>query len=101
MELYETKYDICDHVNTNNPLALVQFNPSEEYIKDQYYEKYLSTFIYRGLGKKLNMTFDQFLDRPRYEIESMLRVISEIDKKQPEITEKILKDLDAKKQQPT
>ena len=57
------------------------------------YEGYLSTFIYRDLGKKLHMSFDDFIARPRHEIEMMMRVVEEADKKKIKINEKLMADL--------
>lgn len=93
IELYETKYGICDHINATNPLASVQFNESEDYLSKTLYEGYLSTFIYRELGKKLQMSFDDFISRPRHEIEMMIRIVEEADKKKIKINEEQMKDL--------
>lgn len=96
-ELYETEYGICDHTVSSNPLSSVQFHPSEEYMKNYLYDNYLATFIYRDLGKKLNMSFDDFISRPRYEIEAMVRVISAIDEKKAKTNEDMLKSLEQTK----
>lgn len=101
IELYETKYGICDHINATNPLASVQFNDSEDYLSKTLYEGYLSTFIYRDLGKKLHMSFDDFINRPRHEIEMMIRVVEEADKKKIKINEGLVKDLEASTPKPT
>ena len=100
IELYETKYGICDHVNTTNPLASVQFNQAEDYFSDTLYHSYLSNFVYRDLGKKLNMSFDDFISRPRYEIEAMLRIIEDVDKKKSKMNDDIMKDLENNKPKP-
>lgn len=97
IELYETKYGICDHFNSTNPLAAVQFNESEDYLSNTLYEGYLNTFIYRDLGKKLHMSFDDFIARPRHEIEMMLRVIEEADKKKIKMNEGLTQDLERAK----
>lgn len=51
----------------------------------------------KELGKKLGMSFDDFLNRPRYEITEMLRVIDEIDKKKNKVNEQVLKELEGSK----
>ncbi len=94
-ELYETEYGICDHTTTSNPLSSVQFHPAEEYMQNYLYDNYLSTFIYRDLGKKLNMSFDDFISRPRYEIEAIIRVTSVIDEKKAKTNEDMLKSLES------
>ena len=94
-ELYETEYGICDHTVASNPLSSVQFQPAEEYMQNYLYDNYLSTFIYRDLGKKLNMSFDDFISRPRYEIEAILRVTATIDEKKAKTNEDMLKSLES------
>lgn len=75
-------------------MALVQFNPAENYLKDYLWDGYLSTFIMKELGKKLGMSFDDFLNRPKFEIIEMLRVVDEVDKKKNRVNEQVLKDLE-------
>lgn len=75
-------------------MALVQFNPAENYLKDYLWDGYLSTFIMKELGKKLGMSFDDFLNRPKFEIVEMLRVVDEVDKKKNRVSEQVLKDLE-------
>jgi hypothetical protein len=84
-------------MHTNNPLASVQFNESENFLKDSIYEAYLSTFLYREIGKKLNISFDDFLNRPKYEIEMMVRIISEVDDKRNKINATMLENLEKAK----
>ncbi len=48
----------------------------------------------RELGKKLGMSFDDFLNRPKFEIVEMLRVVDEVDKKKNRVNEQVLKDLE-------
>lgn len=71
----------------------MQFNEAEDYLSRTLYEGYLSTFIYRELGKKLHMSFDDFINRPRHEIEMMIKVIEEADKKKVKVNEGLLQDL--------
>lgn len=63
-------------------------------MKNYLYDGYLSTFIYREIGKKLNISFDEFLARPRYEIESIIRIVEDIDKKKMQANESALNDLE-------
>lgn len=63
-------------------------------MKNYLYDGYLSTFIYREIGKKLNISFDEFLSRPRYEIESIIRIVEDIDKKKMRANENALSDLE-------
>lgn len=72
----------------------MQFNEAENYLKDSLYEAYLSTFLHRDISKKLGMSFDDFINRPKYEIDSMLKLIDEIDKKKNALNENMLKSLE-------
>lgn len=58
------------------------------------YDGYLSTFLFKELGKKLGMSFDDFLNRPKFEIESIIRVVDETDKKKDNINKTVLKELE-------
>lgn len=39
------------------------------------------------------MSFDEFIDRPRYEIDIMLKIVNEIDVKKNSINENMLNDI--------
>lgn len=95
-ELYETYYGIFDHTKSTNPLDSVKYNVAEEFDKDFIYDGYLRLFLYRELGKKLHMSFDDFINRPRYEINRILRIVDEIDKKKMHASEKMIKELENK-----
>jgi len=41
------------------------------------------------------MSFDEFLARPRYEIQRMIDIISEVEKKKSQYNEKMLKGIDS------
>jgi len=40
------------------------------------------------------MSFDDFLNRPKHEIETIIRIVDETDKKRNRISSDILKDLE-------
>lgn len=101
IELYETEFGICDHLTTADPLASVKFHPVEQYHKDFLYDGHLSTFIYRDIGRKLNISFDEYIARPRYEIEAILRVIDHIDSKKAKANEDMLRDLEQSASKPS
>lgn len=61
----------------------------KDYIKDNY----LSIFLYKDIGKKLNISFDEYLDRPLYEIEAIHRIVDEVDKKKSKMNEALVHDL--------
>lgn len=95
IELYETEYGIFNHLNSTNPLSSVQFNDCENYIRDGIYEQYLTAYIYREIHKKLGMSFEEWLDQPRYKIESQMNVLNEYDKKKQKIQEDTLNTLES------
>lgn len=97
-QLYETQYSIYDHLRTNNPLSSVLFHESENYIKDFLYETYLRTYLYKELHSKLGMSFDEFLDHPRYQIESMIQIVNEVDQRKIKTNESFFKELEKKPQ---
>lgn len=86
-ELYETHYGIYDHRHSTNPLASVQYNACENYIDHYLYESYLEVFLYKGVYKYTGISFDDFLDRPRFEIEKILRVVEGFRKKEASVSQ--------------
>lgn len=69
-------------------------------MRDFLYDGYLTTFLMKELGKKLGMSFDDFLNRPKYEITEMLRIVDEVDKKKNKVSEQVLKELEDTKPKP-
>ncbi len=69
-------------------------------MKNYLYDGYLKTFIYRDVGKMLNISFDDFLNRPRYEIERILQITNEINEKKIKSTEDSMKELEKVTQKP-
>lgn len=94
IELYETKFGIRDHVNNGGGLASVTFNESEQYLHNYLYEKYLSSFMYRKIGEKLNISFDDYIDRPRYDIEAINKVADKLDKEKNDASGDALGELE-------
>lgn len=95
IELYETQFGIYDHRTSTNPLSSVRFNEAEQYLDNFLYDEYLSIFVYKEIGKKLGMSFDDFLNRPKYEINKILKIIEEVDAKKSETYSNVLNDLDS------
>lgn len=91
--MYESKYNICNHFDNKNPLASIGFNESEKYLEDYLYDGWLKTYIYRDLGNILHMSFDDFLNRPRYEMENIVKICNEISEKKNKANESFLKDV--------
>lgn len=75
----------------------MQFNPAENYLQNSLYESYLANFSYKEIGKKLNISFDDYINRPRHEIESMNRVIDQTDAKKIAANKALLADIESAK----
>lgn len=58
------------------------------------YEKYLSSFMYRNIGTKLNISFDDYIDRPRYDIETINRLADKMDQEKIKANTETLGDLE-------
>lgn len=93
LNIYETKFGIHNHLSPSGPLASVKFNECEGFHRNFIYESHLRNFIMKDLGKKLNMSFDEFINRPRYEIDIMLEVADSLDRKKNEINNTVLNNL--------
>lgn len=91
LELYETTYGICNHLETKNPLAAVSFNDSEKYLNNYLYENYLYTYKQKNIS--MLMTFDEYINRPRYDIESINRVMDRLNAKKLEVEGDALSEL--------
>lgn len=76
-------------------MSSVQFHKAEQYLNNYLYDGYLSTFIYRDLGKVLNMSFDEFISRPKYEIEKFIKIADDVQKKRMSTSDSIIKKLNS------
>lgn len=92
-ELYETHYEIHDHKTETHPFSLALQKDSERYIDYYLYDAYLETFIYKDIHKLTGLSFDDFLNRPRYEIEKIVRVVDSFRKKESSMTSNALAGL--------
>lgn len=81
LELYLSKFDISNQSTLSSAFGLTRLNGAEDTFKDTLYDGYLFTYLHHDVGKKLNLSFDEFINRPRYQIQSMLNAIKEIDRK--------------------
>lgn len=92
-EFYETKYGIHDHINQGSPLSNICFRKSERVQEGSLYEDYLRNFVHLEVGKNLNLTFDQYVDRPRFEIAAINRVLEDIIKEKVKAYDKAVSGL--------
>lgn len=96
-EIYETKYGIHDHVHSGSAMSSVTMHAKEVYTKDFLYESYLRTFIFRDIGNKLGISFDDYINKPRYEIESINKIVEEIDARKMRANESALDGIENSK----
>lgn len=93
IELVETEYEIHDHIKNPSPLASVAFNENEKFIDHYLLETYMDLFLYKKVNKYMGLTFDQFIDRPRYEIDKIIIAIDGIMAKEANVGDNALSDL--------
>lgn len=93
LEYYETYFGIYDFTKPGSGLASVAMHPKEEYFKNSIYDNRLRKYLELDVAKKLNMSFDEYLNRPRYEIENIDRVLGEFLTKVNKLEEKTQDDL--------
>jgi len=53
----------------------------------------MRTYLYKEIGKKLGISFDEFISRPRHQIESIVRVVDEFTKTKEKDTAEIFKKI--------
>lgn len=93
LELFETEYEICDHRVNTSPLASVMFQENEKFMDHYLMDSYLELFLYKKVNKYLGITFDEFIDRPRYEIDKMIGVVEAFMAKESSIATDLTNDL--------
>lgn len=93
IELMETEYKIHDHINDSSPLASVRYHEHEGYNDHYLLRSYIDAFIYKKVNKYMGLTFDQFIDRPRYEIEKIIAAINDVIAKEAAVGENAISDL--------
>lgn len=93
IEMYETKYGIYNHMEPNGALGSVKYNACEEHSNHYLFDFYLELFLYKGVAKNTGMSFDDFIDRPRYEIEKIIKAMDAFSKKESAVSADALKQL--------
>ena len=96
IELYETAYGTHDHIANGTLFGSASFHESENYLKDNIYEAYLTTYIYKDVYRKTGLNFDEFLNRPKYEIEAILKVVTEVANVKSKTEDDLYKSLENK-----
>ena len=93
LEMVETLYGIHDHRHGGEPFALVAQRRCESYHQHYLYEHNLELYLHKHVHKYLGLSFDAFLDRPRYEIEKLISTLSRFLTKESSITQEALSSL--------
>lgn len=73
---------------------MVKFNKAEKYRQNFLYDNYIKIYAYRGIHQKFGITVDEYLNRPRYEIEELNRIAEEMDKKKVESNDDAMQELE-------
>lgn len=97
IEMYETNYGIYDHTTTTNPLSGVLFHDTEKYLDDHLFDQYLRTYLFKEVYQRTGLSFDNFLDKPRYEIDKIFKIIDEYNAKKNAVANNVIGDLEGKK----
>lgn len=88
LEFYETFYRIHDFTKPGQALNTIAMHPKEEYFKNSIYDNRLRKFLELDIATKMGMSFHEFLELPRYEIQNIIRVMTEFQEKVNRIEEK-------------
>jgi len=87
---YETFFNIYNHDNPiadNHPFALIRKNWNENVVDGNRYEERLKQYIDFDIQKYFGISIDEFLDRPRHEVESLIKIAVERIKKEAPIVQ--------------
>lgn len=94
LEIVDTMYGIVNHSKHSGALGLVRYTDVKNYNDHYLEEAYLELYLYKSINKHYGLSFDEFLDRPRYEIDKMVKVVSNFMAKENSVTEDIVKDFE-------
>ena len=95
LELYETYYGIRDHIRDPHPFGSVLYNKSEMYLDNYLLDNYMLLFQRRKIGTQFNISFDDFINRPRNEVDRILRMASKVLDQDQDANKKALDALEA------
>jgi hypothetical protein len=76
-------------------LSSVLFNDAEKYLDNYLFDNYFNTFMYKEIYARTGLDFDAFLDKPRYEIEKIFRLVDEYNKKKSSVAASVTNDLES------
>ena len=98
IELYETEFGIYDHVQGNSIFGSVKFTNSKNYRKNFFFTQHLKNYLFNDVYKHTGLSFDDYLNRPRYEIEEILTTLKYVNDEKDKEKKRILDNL--KNEQP-
>lgn len=81
LEIYETIYGIFDHTVPGFPLASSSLHPKENVYENNIYENRLRKYLELKIHERTGLNFIEFLDLPRAEVETILKVTQQFEQK--------------------
>lgn len=73
-ELYDRSFEISDHRDLRRPLSLVAMQPKESTGPYSRMMRHYRRFAALRIGELFNISIDEFLNRPREQVEWMYRI---------------------------
>lgn len=95
IELYETKFGLRDHFTQPTPLGSCSFKEAQEHTEKFLLEGHLRQYLYGRIGDTLRISFDDYINRPRYELSVINKVVSEFRRIRDKSGEKIMGELES------
>lgn len=94
-DLYETEYQIYDHLNTrkSRPLSSVAYHESEDINKGSLLKEAFSMYISRGIKDIYGLSILEFLELPKDIVELMFLVADEEPAKKAKAIAELEKEL--------
>lgn len=74
-------------------MAANMFTEKNKFLDGHLYEGRLRNFVYKDIHKLTGMSFDDYISRPRYEIELIDRVVEQIGKERSKQNQQVLDKL--------
>ncbi len=89
IEIYETLADIFNHeLDNTRPLAVQAIKLTEDSRLYSYRSFSLNRYANSSIWKHFKLNFDQLYRRPRFEVDEMYEVATDMDKRENERIEK-------------
>lgn len=92
-ELFETELDIYNHKTSNHVLSGVLFQKAEKFSDHNLYDILLDAYLYKRVYSLTGVSFDEFLNKPRYEIDKLLEGVKRFSETEERIKAEITAQL--------